>query len=48
MKTNTFGRKMKGGTTFYYVLKMSFMWHSGKHNLQTWFCFRVKGSLNKV
>lgn len=47
MKTNIFGRKMKGGTTFYYVLKMSFMWHSGKHNLQSRFCFRVKGSLEQ-
>lgn len=47
MKTNIFGRKMKGGTTFYHALKMSFVWHSGKHNLQTRLCFRVRGSLEQ-
>lgn len=38
---------MKGGRTFYCVLKMSFVWHSGGHNPQTWFCFRVGGGLEQ-
>lgn len=26
---------------------MSFVWHSGGHNPQTWFCFRVGGGLEQ-
>lgn len=38
---------MKGGITFYYALRLSFVWHSGERNPQTWFCFRVRGSLEQ-
>lgn len=46
MKTSIRGRKMKGGRTFYCVLKISFVWHLGEEVMSLLMQVMLKQSLD--